>query len=212
MKKYFTELIGSFYLVLALGLTGNALASGLLIIPVIYFGAQISGAHYNPAVSMAFWATGRLSQKSMWIYMISQTSGALLGCLLTYYLAGSAYQTIPSSAISPAQYGLIELLFVSLLCMVYLTLFMTEYFRDNLIHGLVIGLSYAGILLVGEPITGGAFNPAVAAAVSVVDYVDLGDSYLYLPLFILAPAVGGILSGNLFTYLLRNNPGLQEEE
>lgn len=212
MKKYLAELIGSFYLVLALGLTGNALASGLLIIPVIYFGAKISGAHYNPAVTMAYWATGSLPQKSMWAYILSQTAGALIGCLVIFYLAGTAFQTIPSSAITPVQYGLVELLFVFLLCMLYLTLFLTEYFRNNNIHGLVIGLSYAGILLIGEPITGSSFNPSVAAAASLVDYFDFGESYLYLPLFILAPAVGGILSGNLFTFLLRKESGLQSEE
>jgi glycerol uptake facilitator-like aquaporin len=212
MKKYLAELIGSFYLVLALGLTGNALASGLLIIPVIYFGAKISGAHYNPAVTMAYWATGSLSQKSMWIYILSQTTGALIGCLVIFYLAGTAFQTIPSTASTPVQYGLIELLFVFLLCTLYLTLFLTESFRDNNIHGLVIGLSYAGILLIGEPITGSSFNPSVAAAASIVDYFDFGESYLYLPLFILAPAVGGLLSGNLFTFLLRRESGRQAEE
>lgn len=210
MKKYITELIGSFFLVLALGMTGNALASGLLIIPVIYLGAHISGAHYNPAVSISFWATGNMPQKTMWGYIGIQTAGAFAGCLMIYFMAGSAFQTVPSSAVTPLQYGLAELIFVLLLCMLYLTLFLTDQFRNNQIYGVAIGLSYAGILLIGEPVSGGVFNPSVAIAASVVDYFDFGESYIYLPVFVLAPAVGGIFAGHLFTYLLKQEPGSQE--
>jgi aquaporin Z len=210
MKKYITELIGSFFLVLALGMTGNALASGLMIIPIIYMGAHISGAHYNPAISISFWATGNMPQKTMWGYIGIQTAGAIAGCLMIYFMAGSAYQTVPSSAVTPLQYGSAELIFVLLLCMLYLTLFLTEQFKGNRIYGVAIGLSYAGILLIGEPVSGGAFNPSVAIAASLVDFFDYGESYMYLPVFVLAPAVGGIFAGHLFNYLLKQGPGSQE--
>ncbi len=212
MKKFVAELIGTFFLVLAIGLTGNALASGLFIIPIIYIGASISGAHYNPAITLSFWATGHISGKSMFSYIISQTLGALAGTLMIFFLAGSALQTVPASSATPIQYGSIELLFLLLLSMLYLTLFLTDSFKHNRIYGLAIGLSYAGILLVGEPVSGGVFNPSIAAAASIIDYFDFGDSYLYLPIFILAPAVGGILAGNLFRYLSEQNPGQQAGE
>ena len=212
MKKFVAEFVGTFFLVLAIGLTGNALASGLFIIPIIYIGASVSGAHYNPAITVSFWATGHLSGKSMISYVISQTLGALAGTLLIFFMAGSALQTIPASSATPLQYGSVEILFLLLLSMLYLTLFLSDSFKHNRIYGLAIGLSYAGILLVGEPVSGGVFNPSIAAAASIIDFFDYGDSYLYLPIFILAPAVGGILAGHLFSYLSIQNHDQQAGE
>jgi glycerol uptake facilitator-like aquaporin len=206
MKKYVTEYIGTFFLVLAIGLTGNALSSGLFIIPVIYIGAWISGAHYNPAITLSFWATGNLSIKSTLFYVISQTLGAAAGVLMIFYLAGTTLQTVPASSVTPIQYGSVELLFLLLLSLLYLTLFLSDACKNNNIHGIAIGLSYAGILMIGEPVSGGVFNPAIAAAASFIDYFNTGDSYLYLPIFFLAPSVGGILAGNLFSFLSNRNP------
>ena len=52
MKKYITEIIGTFFLVLIIGLTGNPIAIGLGLSVLVYMGAHISGAHYNPAVTL----------------------------------------------------------------------------------------------------------------------------------------------------------------
>jgi glycerol uptake facilitator-like aquaporin len=209
MKKYVAEFIGTFFLVLALGLTGNALATGLFIIPIIYIGARISGAHYNPAITLSFWATGKLPVKTLLFYIISQTLGAVTGALMIFYLAGAAFQNVPVSTATPVQYGAVELLFLLLLALLYLTLFLSDSFSKNSIYGLAIGLSYAGLLLIGEPVSGGVFNPSIAVATSFIDYFDFGDSYTYLPIFILAPAVGGIIAGNLFSYLSKQKPVLQ---
>lgn len=212
MHKYIAELIGSFFLVLALGLTGNILGSGLLIIAVIYLGGHISGAHYNPAVTLAFWAARGMPLKTMLWYLLNQLAGALLGCLLIFLMVGTSLQVIPSSSSTAVQYTIVELLFGFLLCMVYLTFFLTPYFRNNRIYGLAIGLSYTGILMVGQPVTGGVFNPALAAAISIVDFFDHGESYQYLHVYILSPAIGAIIAGNLFSYFIRTYYPRQEEE
>lgn len=211
MQKYIAELTGSFFLVLALGLTGNILGSGLLIIAVIYLGGHISGAHYNPAVTIAFWATRGMPLKTMLWYLLNQLAGAFLGCLLIFLMVGTSLQVIPSSSSAAVQYTIVELLFGFLLCMVYLTLFLTPYFRNNRIYGLAIGLSYTGILMVGQPVTGGVFNPALAVAISIVDFFDHGESYQYLHVYVLSPAIGAIIAGNLFSYFMRTDyPGREE--
>lgn len=211
MQKYIAELIGSFFLVLALGLTGNILGSGLLIIAVIYLGGHISGAHYNPAVTLAFWAARGMPLKTMLWYLLNQLAGALLGCLLIFLIVGTSLQVIPSTSSTSVQYTIVEFLFGFLLCMVYLTLFLTPYFRNNRIYGLAIGLSYTGILMVGQPVTGGVFNPALAAAISIVDFFDHGESYQYLHVYILSPAIGAIIAGNLFSYFIRTDYPVREE-
>ena len=53
MKKYLTELVGTLFLVLIIGLTQNPLAIGFGLVVLVYMGAHLSGAHYNPAVSLA---------------------------------------------------------------------------------------------------------------------------------------------------------------
>ncbi|MEX2573838.1 MAG: aquaporin, partial [Balneolaceae bacterium] len=156
-------------------------------------------------------AAGRLQPGTLWTYLVSQVAGAFTGCLLIYFMTGTVFQTAPSSAASPFQYITVELLFAFLLCMVYLMLFLTRNFRNNQVYGLAIGLSYAGILMVGQPVTGGVFNPAVSLAVTFVDSFSLGGSYLYLPAYILAPSAGGIIAGNLFVFLVRSDHLLPEE-
>lgn len=212
MQKYISEFCGSFFLVLALGLAGDALSSGLLVIGIIYAGKQFSGAHYNPAVSLAFWAAGRLPGKTLSLYFVSQAAGALSGCLLIFLMAGATFLTVPATSASPFQYTIVEFLFGFLFAMVYLTFFLTPYFRDNRIYGLAIGLTYAGMLMAGGPVTGGVFNPAVSLSTSIVDYFSHGDSYRYLPAYILATASGGIIAGNLFRILMKRGALLTEEE
>ncbi len=53
MNKYITEFIGTFFLVLTIGLTGNPIAIGAALMVMVYAGGHISGAHYNPAVTLA---------------------------------------------------------------------------------------------------------------------------------------------------------------
>lgn len=63
MKNYITEFIGTFFLVLAIGLTGNPIAIGTMLMVMVYMGGHITGAHYNPAVSLAMIIRGLLSVK-----------------------------------------------------------------------------------------------------------------------------------------------------
>ncbi len=212
MKRYITELIGSFFLVLALGLTGNLLASGLMIVSIIYFGGQLSGAHYNPAVSLAFWATRKMPAGEFWAYLSSQVAGTLVGCLFLFYLAGTTLQFSPADDSSPALYASVELLFAVILAMVYLIVFLTRDSSKDRLFGLVAGLSYAGLLMVGQPVSGGVFNPALAATSSIIDLFSQGDSWVYLPAYLLGPLAGGVIAGLLFNSLYQKAEPLLWEE
>jgi len=63
MRKYITEFIGTFFLVLVVALTGNALAIGATLMVMIFAGGHISGAHYNPAVTLAVWIRGKVTAR-----------------------------------------------------------------------------------------------------------------------------------------------------
>ena len=69
MNKYIVEFIGTFFLILIIGLTGNPVAIGLGLSVLIYMGAHISGAHYNPAVTLAMFLNEEISKKELFSYI-----------------------------------------------------------------------------------------------------------------------------------------------
>ena len=88
MRKYITEFIGTFFLVLTVGLTGNPLAIGAALMVMIYAGGHISGAHYNPAVTLAVLLRGKISGAEAIIYMGVQLAGAIAAALIVIVFKG----------------------------------------------------------------------------------------------------------------------------
>jgi len=92
MRRYVTELIGTFFLVLTVccvSLTGTplgALAVGAVLMTMIFAGGHISGAHYNPAVTLAVFLRGRLDVKEVGPYMGAQLVGALAAAGLSRFI------------------------------------------------------------------------------------------------------------------------------
>ena len=77
MKKYITEFIGTFFLVLMVALSGNAaefnlIAIGSILMVMVYAGGHISGAHYNPAVTVAVWMRGKINAVDAVMYLVFQ--------------------------------------------------------------------------------------------------------------------------------------------
>ena len=70
MKKYITEFIGTFFLVLVIGLSGNPIAVGGILMIMVYMGGHISGAHYNPAVSLAMLLQKEINAESFLYYTL----------------------------------------------------------------------------------------------------------------------------------------------
>ena len=85
MNKYIIEFLGTFFLVLIIGLTGDPLTIGLGLATLIYMGAHISGAHYNPVVSLAMFINKEINLKEMGIYVLSQLIAAVFAtyCIIT---------------------------------------------------------------------------------------------------------------------------------
>ena len=77
MKNYIIEFIGTFFLVLTIGMTGDPIAIGSMLMVMVYMGGHISGAHYNPAVSISMKIMGLLTTKELSGYIISQILGSM---------------------------------------------------------------------------------------------------------------------------------------
>jgi glycerol uptake facilitator-like aquaporin len=205
MQKHLTEFIGTFFLVLGIGLTGNELHIGLLLTALIYIGARHSGAHFNPAISLAFFMTNKLSIKELGGYITAQIAGAFTASALIFQITDYAFYTAPPELTTIDQHIIIEVLMTFILASVYLSVFLTKSMKRNHISGLVIGLTYTALFGIGQPISGAVYNPAISIGSAAFDLIDGGLSYRNIPLYFLAPLSGGLLASILYNFLEREN-------
>jgi aquaporin Z len=189
MGKYLVELIGTFFLVLTIGMTvidpgaGTLapLAIGCALMVMIYAGGHISGAHYNPAVTLAVFLRGRCAASDVPGYMVSQVAGAVLAALAVRVLKGDAAMSGVIAA--PRQVVpvlLAETLFTFALAWVVLNVATAKATNGNSNYGLAIGFTVlTGAFAVGS-ISGAAFNPAVVVGAAVMGLVTAGNIWMYL--------------------------------
>jgi len=197
MGKYITEFIGTFFLVLSVALTGNALAIGATLMVMIFAGGHISGAHYNPAVTVAVLTRGKISGADAVAYIIVQLIGAALAALLArWYLADT--NIVPLDLDGKIPKALIaELVGTFALAYVVLNVATSKATTGNSYYGLAIGFTVFAMASAFGPISGGAFNPAVAVGATVVQLFALKNIWIYL----VACFAGGFFAGIVFNYL-----------
>ncbi|MDR7418255.1 MAG: aquaporin [Armatimonadota bacterium] len=165
--RYLYELIGAFFLVFTVGMVvlqpgvpdGFApLAIGAALAVMVFAGGHISGGHYNPAVSLAVFARGRLAAKDMVIYWVAQLAGAFIAAMVALFLKGKG-ATPP--AFDTTRAFIAEFVFTFALCYVVLNAATAKATERNSYYGWAIGTTVmVGAYAVGG-ISGGAFNPAV---------------------------------------------------
>jgi aquaporin Z len=82
MRNYLMEFIGTMFLVLTVGLSGDPIAIGIVLMVMVYMGGHISGGHYNPAVTLAVWMRGKIAAGQVPGYMIAQVLGGFVAALI----------------------------------------------------------------------------------------------------------------------------------
>ncbi len=201
MREYLMEAIGTFFLVLAIGLSGEPIAVGLVLASMIYIGAHISGAHFNPAVSFAFLITRRLSLKKFVGYTIGQTAGAFLAASFIVLLSTLPYYIEPPNDSTLYQQSAVEVVFTFALVLVYITVSTNKALTGNKMYGFIIGLTLSGLTYMALPISGAIFNPAASIGTSAFDLLLGGASYMNIPLYLLSPIAGAGLAAGAYKYL-----------
>jgi aquaporin Z len=195
MKNYITEFIGTFFLVLAIGLTGNPLAIGVMLMVMVYMGGHISGAHYNPAVSIAMIFRGLLSVKEAINYILSQLAGAFLAAIFVQWVGGSVMEVGPSNTASVLQILSVEAIFTFALVLVILNVATNPKTEGNSYYGLAIGFTVMAGAFAGGGISGGAYNPAVGTGPILVDAImGEGNTLSNLWYYLVGPIVGAIVA------------------
>lgn len=204
------ETIGTFMLVLvgagAVALSaGNvvvgALSHGLIIVAIIATYGHISGAHVNPAVTFGLLMGGKIELKRAGIYWVAQFIGALLACVILRIVLPDPRtmgQTVPATGINSLDVVLVEgILTFFLVSVVYQS---AVYGKGGVVTPLLIGLTLAGCILLGGPMTGAALNPAriLGPALLAEDGQNLMEVGTYWLGIFLGAAFAGFLQTDMF--------------
>lgn len=216
-SKAMAEFFGTFILVFfgvgsavlmgaQIGFQGISFAFGLSIVAAAYGFGAISGAQLNPAVSLGFLASGRMTMGDFVTYCIAQILGAICAAGVIYLIAtGKADYSIAQNGLGQNGYGAgynggygvmsaVIFEFVATFLFVTVILGATQSDAPLGFAGLAIGLTLTGIHLVGIDVTGVSVNPARSIGPAVFAG---GAALSQLWLFILAPLAGGLLAGML---------------
>ena len=206
-SKLKVEFIGTFFLVFTVGMasaTAGALAPlaiGAVLMVMVFAGGHVSGAHYNPAVSTAVLLRGRMTPSEYVLYVITQVAAAIVAAAVVLILGYN-----PAAAVRVADPGkmlIVEFLFTFALAYVVLNVATAKDTEGNSFYGLAIGFTVAaGILAVG-PVSGAAFNPAVAIGGMVIGLFSWGHIWIYL----LADLAGGAAAA--YAFLATEEPSPQ---
>ena len=146
MKKYLTEFVGTFFLVLIIGLSNNPLAIGFGLTVLVYMGAHISGAHYNPAVSFAMLLRKEINSSNFFKYLLSQILGAFAAAFLVANM--SSNMVVQPDLQEPVAMILVaELIFTYLLVFVILNVATHPNLDGNSFYGFAIGLTVITLFL-----------------------------------------------------------------
>ena len=203
MQRYISELIGTFALVFCgpgavimndvsggtVTHVGIAITFGLIVMAMIYSIGEISGAHINPAVTIAFWASGRFEKKEVLPYITAQIIGALLASAVLYLLFPlheNQGATLPLG--SAMQSFILEVILTFILMFVII-----KVSTGSKEIGTMAGIAIGGVVgleaMFAGPITGASMNPARSIAPAI-----FSGNFEHLWLYIAAPIIGALLA------------------
>jgi aquaporin Z len=186
-NKYLVEFIGTFFLVTTIGCVVIApgagamapLAIGAALMAMVFAGGHISGAHYNPAVTLAVFMRGKCGGGDVLPYIIAQVGGASAAAAVVLFLKGAPLAAAGLLPDVPRAF-VAEFLYTFALCYVVLNVATCKGTSGNSFYGLAIGFTVmTGAYAVGG-ISGGVFNPAVAVGITIMGLTSLANIWVFL--------------------------------
>ena len=219
MKKLFAEFFGTFWLVfggcgsaifaagypdVGIGFVGVSLAFGLTVLTMAFAVGPVSGAHFNPAVTIGFWSCGRFATKDLLGYILVQVLGAIVAAATLFLIVSgkSDFETVGSFAANgygvlyPGGYSMTSVLiteFVTTAFFVIIILGSTTHKSTKKFAPIAIGLALTLVHLISIPISNTSVNPA--RSTGQVFFAQGGDYAGQLWLFWLAPIAGALVAG-----------------
>lgn len=180
-------------------LLSAALVSGLAVLVMIVVFGPISGAHFNPAVSIGFAVVGKLPRKDIAPYIAAQVAGGVCAAALVAVLFGAGHGVhIPADPTSVARNIGTELILTFLLMLTILGAVSQS--GNSLVPPLAIGLVVVLNVLIGGPVTGGSMNPARSLGPALF---GSPQALQVLWLYLIVPPVGAVLASLVHRQVIR---------
>ena len=203
LAAYVTELIGTYFLVLSIGLSTELgvfapITIGCVLAAMIYAGGHLSKAHYNPAITLAFWLRGHCERRDVLPYIGAQLVGAVLAAGTVGVLVETRAFIVPSFELGPLVVA--ELVFTFALAWVILNVATAAGTAGNPYYGVAIGAVVVGGIYAVGPISGAGFNPAVSFALCLLGLAEWGR----LGVYVLSQVAGAVLATYAFKIVVRD--------
>eukprot|EP00457_Paulinella_chromatophora_P007510 gb/GEZN01007533.1/.p1 GENE.gb/GEZN01007533.1/~~gb/GEZN01007533.1/.p1 ORF type:complete len:282 (-),score=27.15 gb/GEZN01007533.1/:635-1480(-) len=204
-QKLIVEFIGTYYLVLTVGMVkaeGTAvgaagpLAIGSALMVCVFAGGHISGGHYNPAVTFGILLAGRdkINTRLAAQYVGVQLFAGMCAAVTYWLLTDVAFAQFPQGS-TPGQAFFCECIFTGLLMYVILNTATTKSLEGNSFYGMAIGFTlFTGAVAVGD-VSGGVFNPAVGFGPIIMNAIVHGkENFSSIWIYFLAPLFGSAVA------------------
>ena len=208
--KPLTEFVGTFLFLFVIALVGPSgsvltpLAIGGALMATVYAGGHRSGAHYNPAVSLALFLQKKITSAELLAYWGAQVVAAVLAFAVGYAIVGKPVAIVPGEGHSVLAALAVEAIFTFLLALVVLNTAASRKTEGNSFYGLAIGFTIVAAAIAGGPISGGAFNPAVGIGATVVAAMHGGSmASIWVP--VVGPLVGAALASYFWAFQEAND-------
>lgn len=212
-SRYIAEFVGTFIMVFAgcgaivvndlhggvLGHLGVNTVFGLVVMAVIYSIGNISGAHINPAVTIGFWAVGKMEKIDVLWYVVVQFAGAIFAAfLLSLFFTG--HQTLGSTlpVISTFRAVIFEAAISFILMFVILNI-STGHKEKGIMAGVAVGGTVGLLALFGGPVTGASLNPARSIGPMLIS-----GHFHQMWIYIVGPIIGMLAAKPVYLAIQEN--------
>lgn len=220
--RYLAEALGTFFLVFAgtgavivnqvtggqvTGL-GISFVFGLVVLAMIYTVGHISGAHLNPAVTLAFFSAGRHSAKETVPYVIAQLSGAVAASVTLNFIFYGQQTTLGATLPAGGWPQSFALEFFLTFMLMFVIMGVAHDDRaEGLMAGVAIGSTIALEAILGGPVSGGSMNPARSFAPALIS-----GNFQWHWIYWAAPILGSVAGARMYQLIQGNTRGGRNDE
>jgi aquaporin Z len=208
--KVLAEFLGSFLFMSVIALMAPSgspftpIVVGIGLMCAVYFAGPTSGAHFNPAVSLAVWMQKKMEFKDFLAYVVAQILGACAAFGFGGWITASSggikpgLNPVTAQDFTTTQALAVEIFFTMFLCLVIFHVAINKKSAGNSYFGIAIGMTIAAAASAGGWISGGAFNPAVGIGATAMGVIFEDRSWDHLLIYILGPLLGGALASTIY--------------
>jgi aquaporin Z len=209
--RLLTEFVGTFIFLSAIALSGPTgplapLVIGGALTAMVYMGGHVSGAHYNPAVSLGLFLRKVITPQTMLLYWITQLVAGTLAFVFAFLIGAHLSGIHPGAGVFWQAALAAEIVFTTGLVLVVLNVAATKETAGNSYYGLAIGLTVATGAFVVGPVSGAAFNPAVGFSATLGAALFSHGTWSDLWIYIVGPLAGAGLAAAFHRLQARREP------